>query len=255
MNWTELRTVFWNRASRDFNWSINSRAKILRSCLLHWSPCPFAPFQIAWQVRDNVVYWKETKRKIKNDLQWQVITCQVDLSSQLEQSSYHASVGPWLFHFPELHQTEIWNTWTHFIFLNMIFQGPTLVFSAQVEFDKSTWQVALVKLTCHPRLRPLFNSLDKWQLVKSTCQVNLKDDTPKITSARSPKNLSPRGTWGGWVRSQSWPKKTITFLFFWKYFSVKMMFLKFLRCSPPRDQIATWQCCCGVGGFSATTQP
>jgi len=46
-----------------------------------------------------------------------------------------------------------------------------------------TWQVALVKLTCHPRLRPFFQSLDKWQLVKSSCQVNLKGDPPKITYA------------------------------------------------------------------------
>ena len=38
------------------------------------SPCPFATLQLTWQV----------------------ITCQVDLSSQLEQSSYHASVGLWL---------------------------------------------------------------------------------------------------------------------------------------------------------------
>jgi len=34
---TALRADFWNRASRDFNWSINSGPKILRSCLLHWS--------------------------------------------------------------------------------------------------------------------------------------------------------------------------------------------------------------------------
>jgi len=38
--------------------------------------------------------------------------------------------------------------------------------------------------------------------------------------------------------------------------SVKMVFLElFCKCSAPRDQTATWQCCCGVGGFSATTQP
>ena len=106
---------------------------------------------------------------------------------------------------------------------------------------QSTWQVALVKLTCPPRLWPLFKSLDKWQLVKSTCRVNLKGDHPKITSASCPKN-PPRGVLGGGslffcfrihtasapitsgthtnggavmiVRSQSWPKqrsKSITF--------------------------------------------
>jgi len=32
----------------------------------------------------------------------------------------------------------------------------------------------------------------------------------------------------------------------WNYFA---MF------STTRDQTATWQCCCGIGGFSATTQP
>jgi len=44
---------------------------------------------------------------------------------------------------------------------------------AQVELDKSTWQVELVKLTCHPRLRLFSKTIDKWHLVKSTCQVNL----------------------------------------------------------------------------------
>ena len=33
---TALRAVFWTRASRSFNWSINSGPNILRSCLLHW---------------------------------------------------------------------------------------------------------------------------------------------------------------------------------------------------------------------------
>ena len=75
-------------------------------------------------------------------------------------------------------------------------QGPTLGVWAQVELDKSTWQVVLVKLTCYPRLRPLFKSLDKWQLVKSTCQVNLHGDTPKITPVSCPKN-SPRGVLSG----------------------------------------------------------
>jgi hypothetical protein len=54
--------------------------------------------------------------------------------------------------------------------------GSYTVFWAQVELDKSTWQVALVKLTCHPRFRPLFKSIDKWQLVKSSGQVSLKGD-------------------------------------------------------------------------------
>ena len=75
---------------------------------------------------------------------------------------------------------------------------------AQVEHDKSTWQVALFKLTSHPkrkkernpRLRPLFKSLDKWHLVKSTRQVNLNGDPPKITPASCPKN-PPRGIFGG----------------------------------------------------------
>jgi len=50
-----------------------------------------------------------------------------------------------------------------------LFPGSCTCVWAQVELDKSTWQVALVKLICRPRLRPLFKSLDKWQLVKSTC--------------------------------------------------------------------------------------
>ena len=87
------------------------------------------------------------------------------------------------------------------------FQGPTLVFWAQVELDKSTWQVALVKLTCHPHAPAPLKSLEKWQLVKSTCQVNLKGDPPKITSASCPKH--PRGVLGGGVRWRSWPKKRV----------------------------------------------
>ena len=56
----------------------------------------------------------------------------------------------------------------------------------------SIWQVALVKLTCHPRLRPPFKSLDKWQLVKSTCQV-----TPLKLHAQAVRRTLPRGTGGG----------------------------------------------------------
>ena len=72
----------------------------------------------------------------------------------------------------------------------------------QVELDRSTWQIARVELTCHPRLRSLFKPLDRWQFVKSTCQVNLKGDPPKITSASCPDNPPPRGPGGG-VRSRS----------------------------------------------------
>jgi len=73
-------------------------------------------------------------------------------------------------------------------------QGPTLAFWAKAERDKSkSWQVALVKLTCHPRLRSLFKSIDKWQLVKPTCQVNSKGGPPQITSASCPTRRTPAG--------------------------------------------------------------
>ena len=58
--------------------------------------------------------------------------------------------------------------------LNIV-QGPTVVFWAQLELTS-----CLVKMTCHPRLRPVFRSLDKWHWA---CQVNLKGDPPKITCA------------------------------------------------------------------------
>ena len=77
-----------------------------------------------------------------------------------------------------------------------IIPGSYTCFWSQVELDKSTWQVVLVKFTCHPRLRPLFKSLDKGQLVKSTCQVNLQGDPPKITFASCPENPL-RGVLGG----------------------------------------------------------
>ena len=54
----------------------------LTSWLDKWlASCPLTPFQITWQV----------------------VSCQVDLSSQLAQSSYHASVGPWTLQW-EMHQ-------------------------------------------------------------------------------------------------------------------------------------------------------
>ena len=103
-------------------------------------------------------------------------------------------------------------------------QGPTLVLWAQVELDKSTLQVALVKLTCHPRLWPLFKSLDKWQIVKSDCQVHLKGNPPKITSASCPKNSS-RGVLGREVTVMAKKKVKIIHFFFWsKKFSMKMIF-------------------------------
>jgi len=67
----------------------------------------------------------------------------------------------------------------------------------QVELDKWTWQVALVKLTRHPRLWPLFKSLDKWQLVtlgqlvKSTCVV-----TPLKSNPQAVPRTHPEGYWG-----------------------------------------------------------
>jgi len=97
--------------------------------------------------------------------------------------------------------------------------------------DKSTWQVALVKLTCHPRLRLLFKSLDKWQLVKSTCQVNLKVDLPKITSARCPRT-PPKGYWGGSGHGHGQQNGHI---FLPNFFRKNGVLGIILRCSPPRE--------------------
>jgi len=89
----------------------------------------------------------------------------------------------------------------------------------------SIWQVALVKLTCHPRLRPPFKSLDKWQLVKSTCQV-----TPLKLHAQAVRRTLPRGTGGGCqvtVMVQKKGSKYITFKSFGRFlFSENLMFLK-----------------------------
>ena len=129
-----------------------------------------------------------------------------------------------------------------------------------MELDKSIWQVALVKLTCHPRLRPLFKSLDKWQLVKSTCQVNLRGDPPKITPASCPKT-PPWGALGegsGHGHGQKKVKIDHFFYFFrfWpfrQFFALNMMFLEiFLDVLNTRGHTRTWQCCCGVGVVSAT---
>ena len=124
-----------------------------------------------------------------------------------------------------------------------------------MKLDKSIWQVVLVKLTCHPRLQPLFKSLDKWQLVKSTCQVNLQGDPPKITFASCPKN-SPRGVLGGGSGHSYGQKKGPNrwlFRFLAMNFWGKMMFLTYFGMFyNTRGCNATWQCYCVVGGFSAT---
>jgi len=126
---------------------------------------------------------------------------------------------------------------------------------AQMELDKSTLQVALVKLICHPRLWPLFKSPDEWQLVKSTCQVNLQGNPPKITLASCPK-IPPRGVLGGGGRSRSCQKKmseSITSWYFCINLSVEMIFLNYFWIfSTTRGHIATWQCYCVIGKCSAT---
>ena len=111
-----------------------------------------------------------------------------------------------------------------------------------MELDKSTWQVALasVKLTCHPCLRPLFKSLDTWQLVKSTCQVNLHGDPPKITPASCPKN-PPRGVLGGRSgyghgQKQGQNRSLFNFVHFHqKFFGENDILGIILRCSPPQE--------------------
>jgi len=109
---------------------------------------------------------------------------------------------------------------------------------AQVELDKSTWQVALVKLTCHIRLRPLFKSLDKWQLVKSSCRVNLHGDPPKITPASCPKN-PPRGVLRGGSGHGHGHKKgqnqSLFNVFAQKDSGEHVVFGIILQCSPPRE--------------------
>ena len=74
-------------------------------------------------------------------------------------------------------QPQEWTQWN--IIRKEEFPGSYTCFLC----TSGNWQVALVKLTCHPRLRPLFKSLDKWQLVKSTCQVNFKGNPLKSTCA------------------------------------------------------------------------
>jgi len=87
-----------------------------------------------------------------------------------------------------------------------------------------TGQVALVKLTCHSHLRPLYRSLDKRQLVKSTwitwqetaCQVKLKGDPPKVTCTSCLK-IPQQGSWrggSGHGHGQKKKSKSITFLFY-----------------------------------------
>jgi len=145
-----------------------------------------------------------------------------------------------------------------------------LCFGHKWNLSSQTWQVVLVKLTCHPRLRTLFKSLDKWQLAKSTCQVNLRGDTPKFTWTSCLKNI-PEGSWGVGVRSRSWPQKgskSITFYFYcpqnyrWKWcnwrascvaacYVFKKNWNYFAIFSTTRGQTSIWQCCCVVGGFSA----
>jgi len=65
-----------------------------------------------------------------------------------------------------------------------------------------------------------------WQVTacKSTCQVHLRGDPPKITPASCSKN-PPWGELRGGVRSRSWPKKKVKIDRF-LIFPVKMMFLE-----------------------------
>jgi len=59
------RAVFWDRTSRGFNWSINSRPKILRCCLLHCT-CP------EW-IRSEGVYFRAQNGRQSKDFR---VLCQ-----------------------------------------------------------------------------------------------------------------------------------------------------------------------------------
>jgi len=106
-------------------------------------------------------------------------------------------------------------------------------FYTSVLGTSGTWQVALVKFTCHPRLRPLFKSLYNWQLVKSTWKV-----TPQKLHAQADWR-TPARVLGGGARSRSRPKKRSKLITFWLICPILFRCIDFpgiiLRCSLQRE--------------------
>jgi len=98
-----------------------------------------------------------------------------------------------------------------------------------------TWQVALVKLTCHPRIRPLSKSLDEWLLVKSTCQVTLLK-----SHAQAVPNPPPGVQGGEAVTFMDKKRVKIEHLFIFSHFFV-------VNCCP---MCVAWHFCVRVVSFS-----
>jgi len=136
-------------------------------------------------------------------------------------------------------------------------QGPTLAFEHKwnltSQLDKLRLSGSLVTLASGPSSNHLTSDSLSSQLVKSTCKVTpLKSHPQAVPSLRTP----PEGYWGGGqvmvmakknVKIDHFfillPQKFCENHVFWNYFA--MFFTT-------RGHTATWQCCCGVGGFSAT---
>ena len=145
-----------------------------------------------------------------------------------------------------------------------IFQGPALVFWAQVELDKSNLTSCACRLDLTPSLRVSLQIT--WHV--TACQVNLKGDPPKITCASCLKNppTGPGAPGGGQVTVMAIkndhfsfpPKKNRWKWCNWRASCMAANYQKrcswnyFAKFSTMIGQTSTWQCCCGVVGFSAT---
>jgi len=134
--------------------------------------------------------------------------------------------------------------------LQLCFENKWNLTSQLYKLRLSSW---LVTLASGPSSNHLSDSLSS-QLVKSTWKVTPLKSHPQAVPRTFPEGCTSRG-----VRSRSWPKKrskSMTFLLFCPTnFGCKWCSWNYFAISTTRGQTATWQCCCGVGGFFATTQP
>ena len=93
-------------------------------------------------------------------------------------------------------------------------------------------------------------------LVKSTLKVTFLKSHAQAVRRNPPRGLGPRlggGVGHGHCQQKGQNQSLFDFFPFSQKISVKIMFLAvFAMFSTTRGQTSTWQCCCGVGGFSST---
>ena len=152
--------------------------------------------------------------------------------------------------------------------LTKLFQCPTLVFWAQVELEKSTWQAQrnltsqVDNLRLSSWLVTLASSLSSNQLTSDSLSSQLVKSTWKVTPPKSHAQAvwrtpprGPEGAGSGHGDGQKKGRNLSLLNFFVQQNIGENDDVHWINCHVFHNErpTSTWQCCCSVGGFSAVT--